>query len=88
MLLTNINKPINSSKYTFINKFTQIDYILSNNAINDFIMHKFDFDDEEIVDFYISFLKSLSLRLNTNPIQLFYNEVNLKKNIILLRLIN
>ena len=80
MLLTNINKPINSSKYTFINKFTKIDYILSNNAINDFIMHKFDFDDEEIVDFYISFLKSLSLRLNTNPIQLFYNEVKLKKN--------
>jgi protein CLEC16A len=62
MYLSNIDKAINSN------------YILSNNAINEFIMHTFDFDDEEVVDFYISFLKSLSLRLNTNPLQLFYNE--------------
>ena len=78
MLLSNINKPMNSSNHLFFSLYfmiNQIDFILSNNAINEFIMHKFDFNDEEIVDFYISFLKSLSLRLNTNPIQLFYNEV-------------
>lgn len=51
------------------------DYILSNNSINEFIMHNYSFTDEEVVDFYINFLKSLSQRLSTNPLQLFFNEV-------------
>lgn len=54
----------------------QIDFIISNNAINGYITHDFDFEDNEIVDFYISFLKSMALRIEAVPVDLFYNEVN------------
>jgi len=62
MYLTNIKKPIN------------INYVLSNNAINEFITHSFNFADDETVDYYISFLKSLALRLEVIPLELFYNQ--------------
>lgn len=39
-------------------------------------MHKFDFSDEEVMAYYISFLKTLSLKLNAHTIHFFYNEVN------------
>ncbi len=43
--------------------------------MNDIIVHKFDFTDEEILAYYISFLKTLSLKLNSHSINFFYNEV-------------
>ena len=52
------------------------DYLLSNNHINDLIVHKFDFSDEEVLAYYISFLKSLSLKLNDKTLQFFYNEID------------
>jgi protein CLEC16A len=39
-------------------------------------VHKFDFSDEEVMAYYISFLKTLSFRLNKHTIHFFYNEVN------------
>lgn len=57
-----------------LTKATSVNFLLSNNVINDFIDFKYNFDDDEILDYYISFLKSLALRLETNPIQLFYNQ--------------
>ncbi|CAF5166121.1 unnamed protein product, partial [Rotaria magnacalcarata] len=54
---------------------TSLYYLLSNNHINNIIVHKFDFNDEEITAYYISFLKTLSLKLNTQSINFFYNEV-------------
>lgn len=51
------------------------DYLLSNNHVNQIIVHKFDFNDEEITAYYISFLKTLSLKLNSQTINFFYNEV-------------
>ena len=48
---------------------------MSNNAINKFISYKFDFNDSEVIDYYISFLKSLSLRISVIPLELFYNIV-------------
>ena len=57
-----------------LNKATSINYILSNNLINDFIGFEYDFTDDEILDYYINFLKSLALRMESNPIQLFYNQ--------------
>ena len=51
------------------------DYLLSNNHINSIIVHKFDFSDEEILAYYISFLKTLSFKLNIHTIHFFYNEV-------------
>ena len=49
-------------------------YILSNNHVNRLITHPFNFADEEVVAFYISFLKTLSLKLNPETIQLFFND--------------
>lgn len=52
-----------------------LDYLLSNNHVNSIIVHKFDFSDEEIMAYYISFLKTLSLKLNNHTVHFFYNEV-------------
>ncbi|CAL8071499.1 unnamed protein product [Calicophoron daubneyi] len=57
-----------------ISNQTAIYYLLSNNHTNEIITHRFDFTDEEIVAYYISFLKTLSLRLNSNTIHFFYVE--------------
>uniref|UniRef100_A0A7S0H9W9 FPL domain-containing protein n=2 Tax=Amorphochlora amoebiformis TaxID=1561963 RepID=A0A7S0H9W9_9EUKA len=53
---------------------TAVFYLLSNNYINDLIVHKFDFSDEGLLAYYISFLKTLSLKLNPQTIQFFFNE--------------
>lgn len=56
--------------------FSFSDYLLSNNQVNMIITHRFDFSDEEILAYYISFLKTLSFKLNSNTIHFFFNEVN------------
>ncbi|XP_051995193.1 protein CLEC16A-like isoform X2 [Xyrauchen texanus] len=53
---------------------TSFYYLLSNNHVNSIIVHKFDFSDEEIMAYYISFLKTLSLKLNNHTVHFFYNE--------------
>ncbi|XP_028173804.1 protein CLEC16A homolog [Ostrinia furnacalis] len=53
---------------------TSLYYLLSNNHVNSIIVHKFDFSDEEVMAYYISFLKTLSLKLNNHTIHFFYNE--------------
>lgn len=53
---------------------TSLYYLLSNNHVNCIIVHKFDFSDEEVMAYYISFLKTLSLKLNSHTIHFFYNE--------------
>uniref|UniRef100_A0A8C1JW63 C-type lectin domain containing 16A n=1 Tax=Cyprinus carpio TaxID=7962 RepID=A0A8C1JW63_CYPCA len=55
-------------------KAFNIHYLLSNNHVNSIIVHKFDFSDEEIMAYYISFLKTLSLKLNNHTVHFFYNE--------------
>ena len=57
-----------------ISNETALYYLLSNNHINAIIVHKFDFSDEEVLAYYISFLKTLSLKLNKSTIHFFYNE--------------
>ncbi|XP_074647477.1 protein CLEC16A-like isoform X2 [Tubulanus polymorphus] len=57
-----------------ISNETSVYYLLSNNHINAIIVHKFDFSDEEVMAYYISFLKTLSLKLNKHTIHFFYNE--------------
>ncbi|VDO14611.1 unnamed protein product [Rodentolepis nana] len=49
-------------------------YLLSQNHTNNIILHEFDFSDEEIVGYYIAFLKSLSFRVNEDTIHFFYDE--------------
>lgn len=55
------------------------DYLLSNNHVNSIIVHKFDFSDEEVMAYYISFLKTLSLKLNSHTIHFFYNDVSFSR---------
>ncbi|PAA64788.1 hypothetical protein BOX15_Mlig011198g1 [Macrostomum lignano] len=57
-----------------ISKEASIYYLLSNNHVNSIISHRFDFSDEEVMAYYISFLKTLSLKLNRHTIHFFYNE--------------
>jgi len=47
---------------------TYLDFLLSNNIINKLISYQFDFTDSEIVDYFINFLKSISLKLKVMPI--------------------
>lgn len=56
-----------------------LDYLLSNNHVNSIMVHKFDFSDEDVMGYYILFLKTLSLKLNTHTIHFFYNEVEMKE---------
>uniref|UniRef100_A0A9J7ZN10 C-type lectin domain containing 16A n=1 Tax=Cyprinus carpio carpio TaxID=630221 RepID=A0A9J7ZN10_CYPCA len=58
---------------------TSLYYLLSNNHVNSIIVHKFDFSDEEIMAYYISFLKTLSLKLNNHTVHFFYNESEERK---------
>ncbi|XP_033631223.1 protein CLEC16A-like [Asterias rubens] len=53
---------------------TSLYYLLSNNHVNCIIEHRFDFSDEEVLAYYISFLKTLSFKLNVHTIHFFYNE--------------
>lgn len=53
---------------------TSLYYLLSNNHVNSIIIHKFDFSDEEVLAYYISFLKTLSLKLNRHTVHFFFNE--------------
>lgn len=62
--------------FLFCFVFLPLDYLLSNNYVNSIIVHKFDFSDEEIMAYYISFLKTLSLKLNNHTVHFFYNEVS------------
>ena len=55
---------------------TKIYYILSGNLLNQIILKDYSSYDEEFFSFYVSFLKSISLRIDLNTIQLFYRENN------------
>ncbi|EFJ50893.1 hypothetical protein VOLCADRAFT_48128, partial [Volvox carteri f. nagariensis] len=39
-------------------------FLFSNNHINNIVEIRFDFEDEEVLGYYISFLKTISLKLN------------------------
>jgi len=57
-----------------IRRDTSLYYLFSNNYVNQLIATQFDWGDEEILSYYISFLKSLALRLNAETITFFFNE--------------
>uniref|UniRef100_F1KUF8 Uncharacterized protein n=1 Tax=Ascaris suum TaxID=6253 RepID=F1KUF8_ASCSU len=53
---------------------TSLYFLLSNNHVNSIITHKFNFNNEEIMAYYISFLKTLSFKLNVYTVHFFFNE--------------
>lgn len=52
---------------------TSLYYLLSNNHVNSITQHKFDLSDEEVMAYYISYLKTLSFKLNPHTIHFFFN---------------
>jgi hypothetical protein len=52
-----------------INHSSMVFYLLSNDRINALITHRFDFRDEELMAYYISFIKALSLRVNADTVR-------------------
>ena len=49
-------------------------FLLSKNHMNSIITHDFDFSSEEVLAYYISFLKSLSMKLTSDTLLFFHNE--------------
>jgi hypothetical protein len=49
-------------------------YIYSNNILNEMITITIQKYDDEYLSYYINFLKSIALRIETDTIQFFYNE--------------
>jgi len=72
------NIAINYQHYLIFFYKLVLDYLLSNNHVNCIIVHKFDFSDEEVMAYYISFLKTMSLKLNVHTIHFFFNEVTIE----------
>ncbi|CAD8062317.1 unnamed protein product [Paramecium primaurelia] len=51
-----------------------ITYLLSNPVLNEFINHEYDFSDQEMVEFYVNFLKIIAIRINRENIYLYFNQ--------------
>lgn len=51
-------------------------YLMSHPFLNKLIEFDYNFYDEEIVDIYVSFLKSLAVNLDKSSIHFFYNNKN------------
>jgi protein CLEC16A len=53
----------------------RIYYLLGNPFMSQLILHEFDFAaDDELVDHYINFLKSLAIKLNSETVNFFFND--------------
>jgi len=49
-------------------------YLFSQNHINDIIVYDFDFSQPEVLNYYITFLKTISMKLNRDVIHFFFNS--------------
>ncbi|GBF91765.1 hypothetical protein Rsub_04069 [Raphidocelis subcapitata] len=50
---------------------TAVFFLFSNNHVNNIVDLDFDFDDEEVLGFYVSFLKTISLKLSPLTVHFF-----------------
>lgn len=54
---------------------TRVYYLLGNPFLNQLISHDFDFHkDDELVDYYVNLLKSLSIKLSSQTVNFFFND--------------
>jgi len=53
---------------------TTLYYIFSNNFINQIISHDYEKYDDEFVSYYVNFIKSLSLKIDTTTVQFFFHK--------------
>jgi len=59
-----------------IQKQTSVNYILSHPAFNKIVIAEYNFQDDEIIAYYINLLKCVSIRIDESNIQLFFNLVS------------
>ena len=57
-----------------IRSTTAIFYLFSNNQINDIVGLHFDFEDDEVLGYYINMLKTISLKLDSSTVQFFFHD--------------
>jgi len=57
-----------------IEKQNGLYYLFSQNHINDIIVYDFDFSQPEVLNYYITFLKTISMKLNRDVIHFFFNS--------------
>ncbi|RGB36839.1 hypothetical protein C1646_813754 [Rhizophagus diaphanus] len=74
ILFENIHDLTSLCKYENIHDFKSLYFLLSNNYVNEIICHDFDFSNDEILAYYIIFLRTLSLKLDSNTLFFFFNE--------------
>ncbi|CAD8156669.1 unnamed protein product [Paramecium octaurelia] len=60
-IISNLKQPLN------------ITYLLSNSVLNDFVIHQYDFSNQEMVDYYVNFLKIIAIRIDRENIFLYFN---------------
>ena len=73
-ILLQIIKSMSALILTIVNK-RSLFYIFSNNFINQIITNDIiQESNEDFLSFYVNFLKSLSMKIDTNTIQLFYQK--------------
>ena len=53
---------------------TTLYYIFSNNFINQIISNDYEKYDDDFLSYYVNFIKSLSLKIDTTTIQFFYHK--------------
>ena len=56
-----------------IQKSTSINYILSHPGMNKLIIEEYNFQDDEIIAYYINLLKGVIIRIDEFNVQLFFN---------------
>ncbi|CAA9989139.1 conserved protein, unknown function [Plasmodium knowlesi strain H] len=85
LLRQNINKSIRIQIYQSLTLLIQnlqkdisLYYIFSNNKINNLIYTTFIYQDDEIMPYYISMIKSISFFLNYHTSKFFFNEKSMK----------
>lgn len=57
-----------------ISNTTTLYYIFSNNFINHIISNDYEKYDDDFISYYVNFLKSLCLKMDTTTIQFFYHK--------------
>eukprot|EP00891_Asterochloris_glomerata_P000898 jgi/Astpho2/898/e_gw1.00016.296.1_t len=53
---------------------TAIYYLFSNNHLNEIVAMRFDFEDDEVLGYYIGLLKTMSLKLDRSTVQFFFHQ--------------
>lgn len=57
-----------------IRSTTAIFYLFSNNMVNEIVAMRFDFEDDEVLGYFINLLKTISLKFNASTVQFFFHD--------------